>query len=46
MVDKDTLTNVIGASHDLHMLRIDGREDTLINRAKDWADNMINQLQT
>lgn len=45
MADKDTLTNVIGASHDLHMQRIDAREDTLMTRARNWTENFITHLQ-
>lgn len=45
MTDKDTLLNIIGASHDLHMQKIDAREDTLISRAREWTELCVNNLQ-
>lgn len=45
MSDKDNLANALGASHDIHALLIDTREDTLINNARDWLDKLVNNLE-
>ncbi|XP_017780302.1 PREDICTED: dynein regulatory complex subunit 3-like [Nicrophorus vespilloides] len=44
-MDRDTLMNAIAASHDLHLLAIDNREDMLVRRAKTWLSNLVNDLQ-
>lgn len=45
MSDKDALTNALGASHDIHTLLIDTREDTLINNARDWLEKLVTNLE-
>nr|XP_022918474.1 dynein regulatory complex subunit 3-like [Onthophagus taurus] len=44
MSDKDILTNSLGASHDMHLLAIDNREDRLVNRAKNWLNGLVSNL--
>ncbi|KAK9877926.1 hypothetical protein WA026_020149 [Henosepilachna vigintioctopunctata] len=45
MADKESLNNALGASHDIHALLIDIREDTLINNARDWLDKLVSNLE-
>lgn len=45
MFDKEALNNALGATHDVHMQLIDGREDRLVHRAKDWLANIATSLQ-
>lgn len=45
MSDREILTNALGATHDLHMLTIDIREDTLVSRARNWLNNLVTGLQ-
>ncbi|XP_044753735.1 dynein regulatory complex subunit 3-like [Coccinella septempunctata] len=45
MADKDTLANALGASHDVHALLIDTREDTLINNAREWLEKLVTNLE-
>lgn len=44
MADKDMLHNALATSHDMHMQIIDAREDTLITNAKDWLEDLIENL--
>ncbi|XP_030231369.1 dynein regulatory complex subunit 3 isoform X2 [Gadus morhua] len=44
-VDKETVMNAVGASHDSHMLRIDNREDKLVTRINAWMMNLIKKIQ-
>ncbi|XP_044269077.1 dynein regulatory complex subunit 3-like isoform X2 [Tribolium madens] len=46
MADKDLLHNALATSHDMHMQIIDTREDTLISNAKDWLNDLIENLNT
>ena len=43
-VDKETVMNAVGASHDSHMLRIDNREDKLVTRINAWMMNLIKKV--
>lgn len=45
MYDRECLNNALGATHDVHMQLIDGREDRLVQRAKDWLGNIVTNLQ-
>lgn len=45
MFDKEALNNALGTTHDVHMQKIDNREDRLMNRAKDWLNNLVTNLQ-
>ena len=43
-IDKDTVVSALQTSHDLHSLKIDAREDDMISKIKNWAQNMIEQI--
>ncbi|XP_056389970.1 dynein regulatory complex subunit 3 [Hyla sarda] len=43
-VDKDTIINAVSASHDIHMLKIDNREDELVTKINNWATNLIQKV--
>uniref|UniRef100_A0A8C5RH74 Dynein regulatory complex subunit 3 n=1 Tax=Laticauda laticaudata TaxID=8630 RepID=A0A8C5RH74_LATLA len=44
-VDKDTIVNAVNASHDIHLLKIDNREDEIITKANNQVYNLIEKLQ-
>ncbi|KAJ8913216.1 hypothetical protein NQ315_016159 [Exocentrus adspersus] len=44
MCDKEAVVNATAASHDVHMQVIDTREDTLVNRAKNYVENFNTNL--
>ncbi|NP_001161581.1 LRRC48-like protein [Saccoglossus kowalevskii] len=44
LVDKDTIQNAVSASHDLHLLKIDNREDEIITRANNWMAALMEQI--
>lgn len=43
-VDKDTLVNAVGASHDVHLLKIDSREDELVTKVHAWCTHLLDQI--
>ncbi|XP_020669634.3 dynein regulatory complex subunit 3 [Pogona vitticeps] len=43
-VDKDTIVNAVNASHDIHLLKIDNREDEIITKANNWASALIEKV--
>ncbi|CAJ0915041.1 unnamed protein product [Ranitomeya imitator] len=43
-VDKDTIINAVSASHDIHMLKIDNREDELVTKINNWATNLVQKV--
>ncbi|XP_066432771.1 dynein regulatory complex subunit 3 [Eleutherodactylus coqui] len=43
-VDKDTIMNAVSASHDIHLLKIDNREDELVTKINNWATNLIQKV--
>uniref|UniRef100_A0A4W3IEN8 Dynein regulatory complex subunit 3 n=1 Tax=Callorhinchus milii TaxID=7868 RepID=A0A4W3IEN8_CALMI len=43
-VDKDTIVNAVNASHDMHLLKIDNREDELVTRSNGWTTAMMDKL--
>ncbi|XP_044160662.1 dynein regulatory complex subunit 3 isoform X2 [Bufo gargarizans] len=43
-VDKDTIINAVSASHDIHMLKIDNREDELVTKINNWATDLIQKV--
>uniref|UniRef100_A0A8C4XDC0 Dynein regulatory complex subunit 3 n=1 Tax=Erpetoichthys calabaricus TaxID=27687 RepID=A0A8C4XDC0_ERPCA len=45
-VDKDTIMNAVSSSHDLHLLKIDNREDSLVTRANKWCTGLITQVRS
>ncbi|XP_068943978.1 dynein regulatory complex subunit 3 [Petaurus breviceps papuanus] len=42
--DKDTVVNAVGASHDIHLLKIDNREDDLITNVTNWCSNIVDKV--
>ncbi|KAM8960281.1 dynein regulatory complex subunit 3 [Pelodytes ibericus] len=44
-VDKDTIINAVSASHDIHLLKIDNREDELVTKMNSWSSNLIKTVQ-
>lgn len=44
MVDKDTVANAVTSSHDIHLLKIDNREDDIITRINAWMKNLIDSV--
>uniref|UniRef100_A0A8C5WPB4 Dynein regulatory complex subunit 3 n=1 Tax=Laticauda laticaudata TaxID=8630 RepID=A0A8C5WPB4_LATLA len=43
-VDKDTIVNAVNASHDIHLLKIDNREDEIITKANNQVYNLIEKV--
>uniref|UniRef100_A0A452DYC1 Dynein regulatory complex subunit 3 n=1 Tax=Capra hircus TaxID=9925 RepID=A0A452DYC1_CAPHI len=43
-VDKDTIVNAVGASHDIHLLKIDNREDELVTRVNSWCTHLLDKI--
>ncbi|XP_014611574.1 PREDICTED: leucine-rich repeat-containing protein 48-like [Polistes canadensis] len=42
--DKETLSNNLAASHDLHLHTIDAREDRMLSRLKTWLNDYCEKL--
>ncbi|XP_063171018.1 dynein regulatory complex subunit 3 [Candoia aspera] len=43
-VDKDTIVNAVNASHDIHLLKIDNREDEIITKANNRIYTLIEKV--
>ncbi|XP_054992907.1 dynein regulatory complex subunit 3 [Sorex araneus] len=43
-VDKDTIVNAVGASHDIHLLKIDNREDELVTKVNSWCTQLVDKI--
>merc|ERR1719427_284372 len=43
-VDKDTIVNAIAASHDVHLVNIDNREDEIVTRSGSWTANLMQKI--
>lgn len=43
-VDKDTTVNAVGASHDIHLLKIDNREDELVTGINSWCTHLVDKI--
>ncbi|XP_015358962.1 dynein regulatory complex subunit 3 isoform X3 [Marmota marmota marmota] len=43
-IDKDTVVNAVGASHDIHLLKIDNREDELVTRVNSWCTHLVDKI--
>ncbi|CAK6437602.1 unnamed protein product [Pipistrellus nathusii] len=43
-VDKDTIVNAVGTSHDIHLLKIDNREDELVTRVNSWCTHLVDKI--
>uniref|UniRef100_A0A0B6Y849 Uncharacterized protein n=2 Tax=Arion vulgaris TaxID=1028688 RepID=A0A0B6Y849_9EUPU len=44
LVDKDTILNAVTSSHDVHLLKIDTKEDDILTRIKLWLKEMIDTI--
>ncbi|CAM4736095.1 unnamed protein product, partial [Leuciscus chuanchicus] len=44
LVDKDTVTNAVSASHDTHLQKIDDREDELLARVNSWMSSLLKSV--
>lgn len=42
--DKDAIMNIVAGMRDHQLQRIDAREDRLVTRAKDWCDNLLDEI--
>lgn len=40
-VDKDTIINAVTSSHDVHLLKIDNREDDIVTRINQWLATLM-----
>ncbi|XP_049632975.1 dynein regulatory complex subunit 3 [Suncus etruscus] len=43
-VDKDTIVNAVGTSHDIHLLKIDNREDELVTKVNSWCTHLVDKI--
>ena len=43
-VDKDTIINAVTSSHDVHLLKVDNREDDIVTRINQWMSTMIENI--
>ena len=43
-MDKDTIINAVTSSHDVHLLKIDNREDEVVTRINQWMSSMIDEI--
>ncbi|KAK3089457.1 hypothetical protein FSP39_003766 [Pinctada imbricata] len=44
LVDKDTIINALSSSHDVHMLKIDNKEDDIVTRINNWLKGMMENI--
>lgn len=44
LVDKDTIINAVSSSHDVHLLKIDNKEDDIVTRINQSLKNLIEQI--
>ena len=43
-VDKDTIINAVTSSRDVHLLKIDNREDDIITGINHWLSCMMDEM--
>lgn len=43
-MDKDTIINAVSSSHDVHLLKIDNKEDDIVTRINQSLKNLIEQI--
>ena len=43
-MDKDTIINAVTSSHDVHLLKIDNKEDDMVTRINAWMKIMIEKI--
>ncbi|CAG5115260.1 unnamed protein product [Candidula unifasciata] len=44
LIDKDTVLSALTSSHDVHLLKIDNKEDDIVTRIRSWLKNMIDKI--
>lgn len=44
LIDRDIIFNLAAGMREMHMQKIDGREDLLVGRGKEWAEKICNQM--
>lgn len=44
LVDKDTVVNALTSSHEVHLQKIDNREDQIISRIRHWMKTLIKKI--
>ncbi|XP_005092481.1 dynein regulatory complex subunit 3 isoform X2 [Aplysia californica] len=44
LVDKDTVQNAVTTSHDVHLLKIDNKEDDIVTRINNWLKGMMDTI--
>jgi len=44
LVDKDTMTGALTTSHDVHLQRIDAREDEITTSVRQWLTTVVDDL--
>jgi len=44
VAEKEFLISMLTASHDLHVLRIDTREDRLVRSSSEWVTSLIDDI--
>lgn len=42
--DKDAIMNIVAGMRDHQLQRIDAREDRLVTRAREWCDNLLEEI--
>lgn len=43
-MDKDTIMNAVSSSHDVHLLKIDNKEDDIVTRINNWMKHLIETI--
>lgn len=44
LIDRDIIVNFSAGMREMHMQKIDGREDLLVGRGNEWTEDLCNQL--
>lgn len=44
LIDRDVINDLASGMRELHMSRIDGREDLLVGRSKKWVEELCDQM--
>lgn len=44
MVDKDTVLSAVTSSHEVHLQKIDNREDQIVSRIRQWLKGLIKNI--
>ena len=44
LVDKDTIVNAVTSSHEVHLQKIDNREDQIVSRIRQWLKALIKNI--